>query len=133
MLKLTLECCGVPDHIKKVPLGIVESLCDYGCTAILGDWGGNNYKQLLQIAKQETRKIQEDEDYYEEKMNSPVNKIGTTSREFQRGDYDFAIVRGLTEGDKNCWLLARIQGCKAEDLEKAGFRNPLKTEKRAAV
>jgi len=88
---------------------------------------------LLQIAKWESRKIQEDEDYYEEKMNSPVNEIGSTAREYQCGDLDSAIVRGLTEGDKNCWLMARIKGCNAEDLENAGFRNPLKTEKRAAV
>ena len=85
---------------------------------------------MLQNAKHESRKIQENEDYYEEKMNSPVNAIGTTAREFQRGDYDFAIVRGLTEGDKNCWLMARIKGCSAEDLENAGFRNPLKKRKK---
>lgn len=59
-------------------------------------------------------------------MNSPVNAIGTTAREFQRGDLDSAVIRGLREGDKNCWLMARIQGCKAEDLENAGFTNPLK-------
>jgi len=101
-------------------------LCDYGCIAPLGAWTGNNYKKLLQTAKQESRKIQEDEDYYEEKMNSPVNEIGSTAREFQRGDLNSAVVRGLLSGDKKCWLMARIQGCKAEDLENAGFRNPLK-------
>jgi len=100
-------------------------LCDYGCIAPLGNWEGNNYKQLLQIAKQQSKKIQEDEDYYEEKMNSPVNRIGTTAREFQHGDFDSAVVRGLRKGDKKCWLMARVKGCKAEDLENAGFRNPI--------
>ena len=71
-------------------------------------------------------KIQEDEDYYEEKMNSPVNAIGSTAREFQRGDFDSAIVKGLQKGDKRCWLMARIKGRSAEDLENAGFRNQLK-------
>jgi len=42
-------------------------------------------------------------------------------------------VRGLIRGDKNSWLVARIKGCKAEDLENAGFRNPLKTGKKATV
>ena len=100
---------------------------DYGgSTAPLGDWGGNNYRKLLRVARRESRKIQEDNSYYEEKMNSPVNAIGSTAREFQRGDFDSAIVRGLYKGDKKCWLMARIKGCKAEDLEEAGFKNPLK-------
>jgi len=29
--------------------------------------------------------------------------------------------------------MARIKGCKAEDLENAGFRNPLKTGKKVTV
>jgi len=92
----------IDENIKQNPLVIVESLCDYGCIAPLGTWGGNNYKQLLQIAKQESRKIQENNSYYEEKMNSPVNRIGTTAKEFQHGDFDSAVIRGLHKGDKNC-------------------------------
>ena len=132
-IKAALEFCGVPDNIKQNPLVIVESLHDYGCTVPLGIWEGNNYRKLLQIVKQESRRIQEDNSYYEEKMNSPVNAIGTTAREYQCGDFDSAIVRGLLRGDKNCWLMARIQGCKAEDLESAGFKNPLEKSEKATI
>ena len=67
-------------------------------------------------------------------MNFPVNALGSTAREYQCGDLDSAVVRGLIKGDKKCWLVARIKGCSAEDLENAGFRNPLeKREKKTVI
>lgn len=41
-------------------------------------------------------------------MSKEVNKIGSTAEEFQAGDINAAILRGLATGDKNAEIMAKM-------------------------
>ncbi len=42
-------------------------------------------------------------------MDRPVNKIGSTAREYARGDTNSALMRGLAKDDKTSEIIAVMQ------------------------
>lgn len=102
-----LESVGASDE-ELTDLGLAEALISYGLKAPLGDWSGNGEKTLVNKAKRESRRLEEDEDAHEAALDKPVNRIGSTAREFMVGDLDSAMARGLSKGDDTARLMAKI-------------------------
>lgn len=95
------------EHTDRV---IAESMLGYGGSAPLESWSTNNPCAKLVQARALSRKLEKDSEAWEERMNRPVNKLGSTAREYARGDFDSALARGLLSGDKSSALMAKISG-----------------------
>lgn len=85
-----------PDKKIPTPLVLVNAVASYGQSAPLGDWYGNNIRSLLKAARNESRRLIDDPEYYELRMNRPINLIGTTARECQQGN----LLAGLRHIDR---------------------------------
>lgn len=85
---------------------VCEAMSGYGASAPLEQWGGDDYKELFAKAVAESNLMIDDEDAYEERMESPCNAIGSTRREYARGDIQSAMMRGLERGDENARVLS---------------------------
>jgi len=72
----------------------------------LGDEAGNNGNKIIRNLKRESREIEGDSERYETLMNTPVNRLGSTAREFQRGDFQSAMDRGLQAGNEAAGIMA---------------------------
>jgi len=85
----------------------VATLHEEGSKAPLGEWNGNNYQKLIQEAKRRSREL-DDPRTYKEAMERPVNKIGSTAKEFQQGDVLSAVLRGVAGGDPTAELMLKL-------------------------
>ena len=94
---------------------LVLSVSDYGCYIPMGNWSGNNYKHLLSRAKDESRCLQ-GEDYHEQQLERPVNKIGSTAREYGQGDFISAMIRGIANDDQDAKIMGKIHGLNESDI-----------------
>ena len=107
-----LESCGwEPPGVDEIPeaqrrLMLVEALHGYGAKAPLFDVSGNNAGKLIRAAKACSYEVTASCEAYEQAMAKPVNKLGSTAREFMTGDIDSAIGRGLEAGDHNAEIVA---------------------------
>jgi hypothetical protein len=63
----------------------VEALSSYGAYAPLWQQAGTNSHALLRAAKRESRLLATDNDAYTERMDRPVNAIGTSARNYGLG------------------------------------------------
>lgn len=89
-------------------LQLAEALHSYGAKAPLWSESGTNAHALLRAAKHEARTLASDAAEYEARMSRPVNKIGSTAREYQAGDTSSAILRGLEAGNPEAELMAKL-------------------------
>ena len=93
---------------KRRRLIFCECMHGYGSYAPIDDESGEKFEPLfLQMVKRSIE-LTEDEDAYEAAMNNPVNAIGSTAREYQQGDINSAIMRGLNKGDEKAAVMAVI-------------------------
>ncbi len=117
-----ISCCGFDDEqIEEVESGkndlwLIESISTYGCFAHMGNWDGNNFKKLFNLASEESYNLN-NERYHESRMNRPVNKIGSTAREMMQGDFTSGLIRSIASGDKSARILGKIQGLSSDDLD----------------
>lgn len=86
----------------------VEALSSYGAYAPLWQDASGNSWALIRAAKRESRMLTSDSEAYEQRMDRPVNRIGSTAREYAAGDTSSAILRGLAEGDQVADIMARM-------------------------
>lgn len=100
------SCCGIEGEVSDLELAFAVTY--HGQYAPLSDESGNNGNRILRDLKRESREIESDSDRYEELMERPVNLLGSTAREVQRGDYDSAIQRGVRAGDRTSELMAKL-------------------------
>lgn len=125
-IKSALECCGYyadedgnivadsGDMLAELKdedtwrLVVCESMVAYGSYAHIRDFSGSNLHEMFATMVVESNQMVDDAEAYENRMNRPVNAIGSTAREMQRGDINSAILRGLSTGDKNAELMARM-------------------------
>ena len=101
----------------------VEALASYGAVAPLEQWAGSNARKLLAEARSESRSL-DDPDKYEAAMSRPVNRLGSTAREYAAGDFDSAIERGLARNDMSAQIMAKMHGIKPEHTIEFGTLNP---------
>lgn len=109
-LKTAMHSCGPDDEeLQDNELVKVEALSSYGAGAPLGSWGGSNARKLIAEARSESREL-DDPDKYEAAMSRPVNRLGSTAREYAAGDFDSAIRRGVERDDPAAKIMAKIGG-----------------------
>jgi hypothetical protein len=88
-------------------LAMVEAMHGYGCKAPLGNWNGSDIKRLMTKAGKKAALLDDPEEY-EDALNRPVNAIGSTAREFQRGEMVAPILRGISEGNQSADLMLKM-------------------------
>lgn len=94
------------DPSEHDDLALAFMVTSYGEYAPLSDEAGNNGHQIIRNLKRESREIADDSDRYEALMSRPVNGLGMTAREFQRGDMQPALDRGLRSGNEAAGIMA---------------------------
>lgn len=98
-----LTCCGVDwdDYnfsVDDKPWVIVECLVDYGCAAPMGEHGDVYAMRARAAARRAVDEMISDSQVCERQLDKPVNKIGSTARDFQRGDCLAGLRRYEIEG-----------------------------------
>lgn len=117
-LDSAMSCCGLEINESDItPVITIEVLSDYGLYAPMGNWSGNNYKQLLGKAKFESLALTVDRQYHKKQLNRPVNLLGSTASEAAKGDYNSALIRGIAKGDKTARLMGKIHGLTEDDMQ----------------
>jgi len=104
-LNSAMASCGIDcETFDSDLIGYVlaERLHNYGYMAPLGDWSGNNAHMILKEARSESRRLIADYEYYDCMMERTVNLLGSTAREYQAGDFESAIARGLFMRNRDC-------------------------------
>lgn len=106
--------------------GAVDAVCDlyvaeaafrYGQYAPLDSESTNNGWAGIRNMKRRSRELEVDSEAYEAAMEQPVNRLGSTAREFMRGDLEAGIRRGVALGDECSLLMAKIyQNCGGQTL-----------------
>ena len=114
-----MECCGMSNSNNETDkvnrLMLVESISDYGCYIPMGNWSGNNYKNLLARARDESRCLM-GEEYHEKQLQRPVNQIGSTALEYGQGDTISAMIRGIANDDPGAKIIGKMHGLKEADI-----------------
>jgi hypothetical protein len=95
---------------------VAEACHSYGTRAQLGQWSGNNARELLRQAYREANALLEP-DALESALDKPVNKIGSTAREFMQGDIFSAMQRGVESGDPSARIMAKMYGVPQETID----------------
>ena len=72
------------------------------------DYTGSDLHKMFATMLAESNQLVDDAEAYEQRMNRPVNRIGSTAREMQRGDINSALLRGLASGDERAELMVRM-------------------------
>jgi len=93
-----------------------EMMVGYGAKAQVAQWCGDDYNELFAKAAEEAKSL-EDEEVFEERMNSPANAIGSTMREAMQGDFQSAMIRGLARGDDNARIMTIMHAGRKETEE----------------
>jgi len=108
---------GMPPDSQWDKRAIVDACASYGNYAPLGDWNGNNYRQLLRTAKRESKRLERDARYREDRLMRPVNKIGSTALEFAQGDFVSGMLRSIASGSQEARIVGKIYGLSDSDLD----------------
>jgi len=85
-----------------------ECLARYGAAAPLFGLAGTNAHHILRTAKREALHLLTDDEAYAERMAAPVNKIGSTAREYRDGDIQSGVLRGVAAGDREAELMLKL-------------------------
>ena len=99
---------GDPIPAENYRLWKVEACYSHGAKAPLFQESGHNVRKLIAAAKREARQLASNDDEYQARMSRPVNAIGSTAREYQQGDLQSGILRGVEAGDPKCELMLRL-------------------------
>lgn len=116
-IKSAVDSCGYVDNDNPLNvLMVIEAIHSYGQYAPMGDWNGDNYKQLLKQAKNESHRL-DDRDYHVAQMNRPVNRIGSTAFEYMQGDTTSAMIRSIANGEITGRIMGKMHGLNENDLQ----------------
>ncbi len=95
-MRQAFDCCGLDmdDPQWQDELVKVDCLVSYGCSAPVHTESGNSYPlRVRAAARRHAEELMADDDAAEYALNQPVNRIGSTAREYGRGDLDSAMDR----------------------------------------
>ena len=107
-LKDALSGYGWEEEGELPELAKVEAMHGHGAKAPLEEYNGNAWRKLMQEARADSREIMSSDEKYEEAMSKPVNKIGSTAREYQHGDMLSGVLRGVAEGNAEAELMLKM-------------------------
>lgn len=119
----TGEAWGMTSPMENPDLMWAEILHSYGARAPLWQENGNNYQKLMRAARLESRDL-DDPKTHEAAMNRPVNRLGSTAREFMQNDTASAMVRGVREGSEQAKLIAKMYGVPDKTIEATEVAGP---------
>lgn len=81
---------------------------EYGALAPLESWEGTGSSALLRRARKLAHELQLDSALMAERMERPVNAIGSTAAEYMVGDTHSAVLRGVSEGRPDAEILLKM-------------------------
>jgi len=99
----------VADTEERTALVLVEACVQYGLGAPLQSFSGDKYpKRIRARARRYAEECMRDDALLERQLDRPVNKIGSTAREYGRGDIDSALHRGPFDTGKQ--IIRKLHG-----------------------
>ncbi len=81
---------------------------EYGQRAPLYEVSTNNVYAGFRKCRAESYSLTRNATEYAARMARPVNKIGSTAREYMQGDITSAVVRGIEAGNPSASLMAKM-------------------------
>jgi hypothetical protein len=99
--------CGLEREKGTSDLALVEALQDYGCKAPIGSCSETTEAKCKKAMRQEAKEALEN---LTERLNKPVNAIGSTASEYMRGDIMSALQRGVEAGEPGARVMAKMYG-----------------------
>lgn len=102
-VRSAMQCYGCEDQPEA--LYLVEMLHGYGAKAPLFSAQAGGRVVARRLGRSEARNLDIDE-----AMDRPVNKIGSTAREYMNGDFQSAVYRGVLEGRQDARIMAKLYG-----------------------
>jgi hypothetical protein len=98
-----------PKQTPQCELACVEACVSYGCAAPLESFSGNKRASWIRAeARRYAETCMRDDALLEERLQRPVNAIGSTAAEYGRGDLDSALNRGPFDTSKN--IIRKLHG-----------------------
>jgi len=113
-IKSALDSCGWEN--MQGDNNLAECCDSYGAHAPLESFSGNNAHKLLRQAYHAANELL-DSDSLESALEKPVNKIGSSAREFMNGDFTSAMVRGVESGNPDARIMAKMHGIPQEAID----------------
>ena len=107
-IESAISSCGDEGETYE-DIWLAFMVAGYGEYAPLSDEASNNGNKIIANLKRESREIEGDSGRYEALMDRPVNAIGSTAREFQAGDIQSAIDRGLRRDNAAASIMQKLQ------------------------
>lgn len=108
---------------KHRELAQVEACVSYGCAQPLESFSGDVRPSWIRAeARRYAEELMRDAQALEERLERPVNAIGSTAREYGRGDIDSALSRGPFDPAKN--LMRKLHGMPPESEVTFGTLEP---------
>lgn len=119
-----VKCCGLDtDELAKLPseeteLRLATAACEYGCHAPLYEESGMAHPARIRAAcYREAESLMSDVVRLDASLNRPVNRLGSTARDFRGGDamaglarYQEAVAAGGENGDPVKDLMLKLHG-----------------------
>ncbi len=128
-LASALKCCGydlVDGHVEtdhdgetvcchsdkcNKELVLLDCCISYGLGAPLGEEWGNRAVNVRASARRLAESLMKDASALDERLDKPVNALGSTAREYGLGDIDSAMMRG---DSKEHQLMRKLHGIPEE-------------------
>lgn len=86
----------------------VYAMASYGAYAPLWSSSGHSARELMRRGARESITLVEDDALYEARMEEPVNDLGSTVREYARGETMAPVLRGIAEGNPAAELALKM-------------------------
>lgn len=94
---------------QQFELALVECCIQYGLGAPLESFSGSKYpKRIRAEARRYAEECMRDDALLERQLDRPVNRLGSTAREYGLGDIDAALHRGPFDTAKN--IMRKLHG-----------------------
>ena len=122
-LASAIESCGW-EGAGSSPDALAEICRSYGAHAPLGSWEGNGREVVRRQARSEAHMLLHDQDAMTERMERPVNALGSTATEYMKGDLDSALTRGVQEGRHDARILAKMYGADQLTIDAVSDERP---------
>ena len=115
-IKSALDCCG--DDGTLGDLQIAEACHSYGTKAPLHSISLGSRTRAFAQCRAESYRLTRDANAYQAAMDRPVNRLGSTAREFMRGDLNAALARGLIAGNPSARIMVETRGLDPDETRR---------------
>jgi hypothetical protein len=103
------DVIAAPGDLRRGELVLVEACVSYGNAQPIDSFSGDNYSSHIRAdARRAAEAFMRDAVALETRLERPVNRIGSTAREYGRGDLNSALSRGPFDPTKN--LMRKLHG-----------------------